>query len=427
MQSVSKPGNPLATDDQIECDRLALQLYRHPQVLAKLTHIEEYLRAHPVMGTIFEHADPRIFIDEMGFLAASIVANDDPRRPRITLSGAAPHAWRGLRVPGARFGIDNPDNSYRFIPTEFESRYVITGRTYSSRPRDMSFSLMAGMKATMGGMKTLAILNLEDVVIDADGSYTITLDSEPANGRPNHLQSAPGASTLSIRHNLGHWLSDTFDALEVRRVAGPPPLAVPSEVERVARTVDQLDRMAGYFIHIWYPIIQQPTPNRIRLQSSVGVGGLSSQVSCFGSFRIEDDEALIVTLTNPGAHYIETMAYDAAMVSIDPDQRLSCWNNVQAACNDDGGFTVVFSARDPGVHNWVDVSGFRFGGLAVRYQGLTKEGAAAIGAETAQSRLVKFAALNDLLPPHTQHVTAVERTAQIEERARGFGRRWQLE
>ena len=42
-------------------------------------------------------------------------------------------------------------------------------------------------------------------VIEADGSFVITVDADPAGGRPNHVQSTPEAHEFYIRDVMLDW------------------------------------------------------------------------------------------------------------------------------------------------------------------------------------------------------------------------------
>ena len=53
------------------------------------------------------------------------------------------------------------------------------------------------------------MLNGRTMAVDSDGSFTITVDSEPADGRPNHVQTTPAAHEFYIRDVLLDWGATT--------------------------------------------------------------------------------------------------------------------------------------------------------------------------------------------------------------------------
>jgi hypothetical protein len=75
-------------------------------------------------------------------------------------------------------------------------------------------------------------------------------------------------------------------------------------------------------------------------------------------------------------------------------------------------FRAVISARDPGVHNWLDTSGYRRGAIQGRWFG-------ADSTPTPAIRKLKIGEVRAALPPGTRFVTPAERDASI--RARRIG------
>ena len=51
-------------------------------------------------------------------------------------------------------------------------------------------------------MGTVAVLNGRTMQVDSDGTFTITVDADPANGRRNHVQTTPEAHEFYIRDVL---------------------------------------------------------------------------------------------------------------------------------------------------------------------------------------------------------------------------------
>ena len=66
-------------------------------------------------------------------------------------------------------------------------------------------------------MNTVDVLNGKDLVLDSDRRFEISVDSEPANGRPNHVRSAPEAHEFYIRDVMLDWAEDEPNELHVER------------------------------------------------------------------------------------------------------------------------------------------------------------------------------------------------------------------
>ena len=62
-------------------------------------------------------------------------------------------------------------------------------------------------------MGTVAVLNGRTMDVESDGTFTITVDSDPAGGRPNHVQSTPEAHEFYIRDVLLDWESRRSELL----------------------------------------------------------------------------------------------------------------------------------------------------------------------------------------------------------------------
>ena len=153
---------------------------------------------------------------EVMFSAAVWSSNQDKLRPKVSCITRLAHPVDGRRIPGSRWGIDNPDSVYRVIPISGDERYEIHGRVGEHRMTENYFTLW---DANMG---TVDVLNGRTMQVDSDGSFTITVDADPANGRPNHVQTTPEAHEFYIRDVLLDWGRDDPNYFEVQRLGGPP-------------------------------------------------------------------------------------------------------------------------------------------------------------------------------------------------------------
>ena len=102
------------------------------------------------------------------------------------------------------------------IPISGDERYEIRGRVGANRMTENYFTLW---DANMG---TVAVLNGRTMEVDSDGSFTITVDSDPAGERPNHVQSTPEAHEFYIRDVLLNWDRDDPNHLAVQRLGDAP-------------------------------------------------------------------------------------------------------------------------------------------------------------------------------------------------------------
>ncbi|MBV9841202.1 MAG: hypothetical protein JOY99_06670 [Sphingomonadaceae bacterium] len=397
----------MATTDQTEADAQALRIVKRPEVQHARSNVE--MRWRRVL-----HNDP----PEEAWLSFQDMLTDytynyalksvaDPNYPRVIHIYTQPHKWRGMDVPGSRWGGNNPDNVYRIIPIDGKAHYRLDGQRIGSGPDDVSYQLVGDYQTT----QTLGLLGGRDLVYKPDGSFSITLDPEPANGRPNHIQTKPTALFLFIRDSLGDW-AEKANALSIHRLDSPD--APPRTDEQAAAIA--ADAMVNGQAQVYYYVkMAHGTPNYLEPfpNSSGSGGGLLTQRASIGDAMLGDDEALVITLQPGGAQYYSLVAHDYWFITRDVTRYLSSLANGQSQPNRDGTITYVMSLKDPGIHNWIDPGGLHNSIMMIRLQGLPAHPTVE---PTVQSRLIKLSELKAVLPPDTKWVTPRERAAQLAQR-----------
>ncbi|MDX1876118.1 hypothetical protein SBI67_28705 [Mycolicibacterium sp. 120266] len=381
----------------------------------------------------------------------------DSNKPTVVMQVAPPHTWAGqddATVSASRILYDNPDTIYRFMGVNGATKYVITGRFADPAhlPADTTFSVLTGLTGN-----TAAVLTKDKLMLDADGSFTITADAAPANGRANHLQLPADATLIATRNTLSDWGSEVPMSLQITRVAGPPnslfsqlggfaipglgpavvrnPLLtklvslvppLPSVPPLVRGTVTAIIMALGIQREATYMAVattdprtgQRQDPNVLR-DPTRNAEFLATQLQSAGYFQLGDDQALVLTIDPGGAGYFVVPVTDDWTVTKDYWDEQTSLNISQAVANGDGTYTLVVSPTDPGVANWVSTGGLHQGTISLRFQVLP-DGAS----PTVHSQLVSLGDLASVLPPGTPYVTAEERAAQIASRKAGFDSRF---
>ena len=153
-------------------------------------------------------------------------------------------------------------------------------------------------------------------------------------------------------------------------------------------------------------------------EQSDDLGTLVSQASSFGHFKIEDDEALLLTVDMGGADYFIAPATGPWTITIDPQNNLCSLDNHQAMADTDGRYRFVVSLQEPGVYNWISTTGLHEGTMMLRWQNLpgNQEGQG----PAISTELVKIADLPSMLPPETHWVSVTERQGQMVARQEGY-------
>jgi hypothetical protein len=406
--------NTLATADQTEVTARALRAVSSETVGAARKLAEYRWKA------VLRDAPPQeawasfdSMLDDYVFNYALKAANSDANYPRVVHVYTPPHTWQGMQVPGSRWGGDNPDNVYRIIPIDGKARFRLDGKLSANPPPNVSYTLIGNWETS----KTLGGIENSDILVNRDGTFSITLDPEPANGRNNHIQTRPGALLLFIRDSMSDWKQQA-NALTIHRL--DPPDAPPLSDQQVAeKTADIL--VDGVPLVYWFYQLAHSKPNDIpQLQKSGANGGLLTQRGGTGLASLADDEALVITMNPSDAAYYSVVAHNNWFITIDYANHTSSLNNGQAARNPDGTVSFVVAPRDPGVHNWIDTAGLNNSVLVLRVQGLSKQPAYE---PSIRTQVVKTAELKSVLPAQTRWVTPAERAAQIAERRRLYAKR----
>jgi hypothetical protein len=416
-------GGILATADQQAVETLALKIVASPEVKQQIDASTKAFAALPVAAGDEAQSSLRPAVDELAFATALNAANSDPNQPKVVWGYTAAREWLGHSVPGSRWGIDNPDNVYRFIPIDGASKYEIRVRPHTPGPIQFSFLLydsfvgeggrQAHLDTPIGGLRD------SDVKSGADGSFKITIDSASAGDRKNHIQSNADARVLLVRNTFNDWQHQIPLEVTIKRL-GPPAASKPlSDAELAHRAAGLLKAGTDTLIG-WQSkgFAAQKTANVIAAPFVRGGGwGFAAN----GNFKLSDDEALVVTLDPLGARYVGFDLTNPWLVSLEHIRGSGSLNNRQAQANKDGSYTYVVAAKDPGVHNWLNTAGFHAGNILIRWQVLPESTKTADGAVRSVT-VIKLKDLSAALPAETRH--AAERRRLIEQRAVAYAQRY---
>jgi Protein of unknown function (DUF1214) len=256
--------------------------------------------------------------------------------------------------------------------------------------------------------------DFDDLTLDADGLFEVVVSATRPDGYAGDWwELDPRCEKLMVRIvgcNWGHEREPRFgiDRLDVppsagRRHANDLAFRL-SEVATIARNcalafpnkVDQI-RQAGHI-------------NALNVVDFGQMTGLARQSYYEGAYDLEDDEALITEVRIPS-----TVAY-WSLILTNEIYETTDWYNNQSSLNDaqaivdaDGVFRAVISARDPGVANWLDTSGYSRGAVQGRWFGADER-------PTPTMVKVKLADVRASLPTETALVSAAERDAAMRDR-----------
>ena len=163
--------------------------------------------------------------------------------------------------------------------------------------------------------------------------------------------------------------------------------------------------------------------NDVMAPRATGGQGLEGQVSAMGRWRLEEDEALVLTVPKIQARYQGVQLGNLWFDALDWANRQTSLSGGQARLGGDGRYHYVISARDPGVPNWLDTTSLPEGLFFIRFQGLEDE---IPEAENPRVQLVKTSEVRRHLPDDAPVIDGDARRAQLAARQiqiqRRFGR-----
>lgn len=408
-------SNPIATDEQHAHERRALELLKHPELQRTMQEVREHwLRAAAPDEELRARFDAAF--EEVMFCAAVWSLNQDPQHPKVVTITRLEHHIGGLRVPGSRYGIDNPDSVYRVIPISGSERYLIRGRVPERRLTENYFALWDA------NMHSVAVFNGQDLVLGPDRSFAIEVDADPPDGRANHIRSTPTAHEFYIRDVLLDWERDRINTLSVEKL-GPAKTPPKSEAEQLSLTARFMRNYVDHTLRWNDQALRKPANDLAFTIDRDTDGALRNQLYVMGHFRIRDDQALVLDVHTGGAKYFLAPITNHWGTTNDIVNRTASLNLSQLAANADGSFTLVVAMQDPGVHNWLDPCGLHEGILTLRWAEFP--GGQRTPETRAASRVVPIAQLRQALPAGTKFVTAAERREQLARRARSYA--WRLQ
>ena len=371
--TTTSPYPLLINPEQIARERLAIRIMRHRAMQAALKRTEARYAADGQASTPAGAARLRTAARAIAFSAVhyAIGLAHDPARPQLFWCCKMTQKLGSFRAPGSGYGIDNPDNVYRITHLDGRSRYRIRGRLLPSRPLQLHIELRDAIPGTTemnaeGGV-LLATISDDAMTVDADGRFTISIDSDPAGGRSNHMQIPPdGTFHVVLRDLLGDWQQQRPVPLTIERVAGPEQkLATDENIANHAAAL--LDRIGPYWLDFDNRYLFSRPANTFRTPR-IRPGGRGMAASAH--FALAQDQALVITADPLDALALGIQLTDPWGVAYDYIDRTSSLNLAQSRANADGTITWVIATRDPGFANWLDPDRQPNGMVTLRWQGL---------------------------------------------------------
>ena len=313
------------------------------------------------------------------------------------------------------FGAPNTDNNYCRAMVDPAGTYRVAGDIAGLK--ELIVSVHDGEMA-LGNVAILAEVTLGDLEIGGDGRLELYVGG-PGRSK-NWIPLPPEAAYLNVRQFVADWEHGAIATLHIERLddVGPPENVTP---EFIAAALDRAATWVETSVAFWNQFsgaLKSSTPTNEFSAPRYAQGGAVNMVHGGTRWELDEKQALVVEFDQPQATYWSIQTYMFHWLApLDFRNRVTSLNDTQVHVDDDGRVRVVISHQDPGVQNWLDVSGLREGLCSYRWVRATTQ-------PTPVATLVDVADVRKHLPPSTPEFSADQRKQQMTARQRGFDRRF---
>lgn len=325
-----------------------------------------------------------------------------------------PQLWVMQHPTSKTFG-DNPDATYMVARLDGSKTYRITGNR--GTVNWVRFVLTPYEELVGGSVLTganIVTLPGEDMKVEWDGSYTITISPEPHEG--NWIKPPEGMSRLMIRQFFGEWDKETPMSAMIERVGAEGEKPAPLTADRMIKALADANNYIAKDADRWYrwTSFYKQNPNSFYKGRPSWAGGTEEAERNVGRwlniayFEIEDDEAFVIEFTPPQVFMWLFELNNFWMNSVDYRYHFSSLNSKQAAVDPDGKVRIVIANKDPGIPNWLDPAGHKEGQVMGRWIGPAPDAENV----TPTGTVVKLADLASYLPANVRRTTPEQRIEQ---------------
>jgi hypothetical protein len=322
---------------------------------------------------------------------------------------AHPHVSRCPSVV-CKVGFDNPDFTYINVgPISPDYTYRIFGNRGT-----VPYLSMQVFDNPLGGTE---FMTSEELVVRSDGRYEIILSAEEPEDASNWMRLKDTAFFFILRNGFYDWNEEIEASVQVEVVAGPMSGPVPhltpgefaGDMARLSTRLRSIPISILSARDTW-PIndLNEPDPGAFGIEGA----GIPTAVSSAGRYDLAPDEAMIIETPVPDVIHGGIQLGNLWVESIDYQTRQTSLNWFQSTPDSDGVIRYVLAHEDPGVPNWLDVSGHPRGTVFMRWQ---SPSAASYPLKPDVS-VVSSDRIRDHLPADHPTVTADERQRVLKAR-----------
>jgi hypothetical protein len=309
------------------------------------------------------------YVGQLLSAASEFFFEADPDHPRLA----------SIVTPARKLQGDNPDAIYHYARISGSRAYRIFGRVDKECYTSFTIHGRAPDGALAGPL--LGDVNDRQFQIDREGTYSLTLSATEQPG--NWLRLHPDAYCVIVRSyfQLGTSaqndmdVSVRIDIATIEDLDPPPPLSDDVFSDRMREGIaflrqttlgQSLPSTPSAVPFVAQELNSLPVPFSFR-DSGLPVPGAADIFYASGRWRLEPDEALVMTGTLPSCPFANVMLWNRHMQTLEYRSRRSSLNQSQIQLEPDGSYRIVIAHKDPGVPNWLDCEGHRSGTIFWRF------------------------------------------------------------
>lgn len=256
--------------------------------------------------------------------------------------------------------------------------------------------------------------DFDALTIGADGSFEMIISPQRPDGHAGDwVELDPQCEKLMVRIVSCNWGEEREPRFGIARLDVDEAKGRPTQ-EQLHAAFDEIPGGAGvcalaFPTHV-EDLRNEGFLNALRIFDVSQMSGLQGQFYYEGAYELADDEALISEVRVPASfRYWSIILTNELYETTDWYNNQSSLNDAQGVVDPDGVFRTVISARDPGVHNWLDTSGYPGGAIQGRWFEASEKPMPTL-------RKVKTADVLRHLPDTTKMVAAQQRSEALRNR-----------
>ena len=307
----------------------------------------------------------------------------------------------------------NADTIYKSAIIEKGGSYLLRGDRGTVR---MIILAQMGPDTLRTGKHSplLGQTDFDDLTVGEDGSFELVISPErPAGYTGNWAALDPQCEKIMVRIVSCDWGAEREPRFGIARLDVDDAKGRPS-ADDLHAAFDEMPFITrvcalAFPIHV-EELRDEGYLNKLKIFDVSQMSGLKGQFYYEGAYELADDEALISEVRVPQSYrYWSIILTNELYETTDWYNNQASLNDVQGVVDPDGVFRTVISSRDPGVHNWLDTSGYPAGAIQGRWFEASEKPMPTI-------RKVKIDDVLSHLPEATRRVSPQERSEALRDR-----------